>query len=110
MASSISNRGVLRFKLFDGSFTTGVFIDFMRRLVRSSSRKVFLILDNHSVHKAMKVRDWVERHKEEIALYFLPAYSLDHTPDEYLNNAVKSNAVGRRMARTKQELKQNITS
>jgi transposase len=80
MISSISNRGVLRFKLFDGSFTTGIFIDFMRRLVRSSSRKVFLILDNHSVHKAKKVRDWVERHQEEIALFFLPAYSPELNP------------------------------
>jgi transposase len=34
MISAISNQGLLRFRLFTGSFTGAVFIDFLRRLLR----------------------------------------------------------------------------
>jgi hypothetical protein len=37
-------------------------------------------------------------------------YSPDLNPDEYLSNDVKSNAVGRRCARDKKELKSNVSA
>jgi transposase len=73
--SSITNRGTLRFCVFHGNLTTDVFIDFLRRLVGSCKQKVFLIVDRHPVHRAKKVSDWLEGHKAEIELFFLPAYS-----------------------------------
>ena len=50
---------------------------------------MFLIVDNLRVHHAVKVRAWVDAHKERIALFFLPAYAPEHNPDEYLNNDLK---------------------
>ena len=84
MISSVTNHGTLRFKLFDGSFTVSVFLDFLKRLVRSSNRKVYLIVDRHPVHRAKKVRDWLEENKEKIRMFFLPPYSPELNPDEYL--------------------------
>jgi hypothetical protein len=34
MIGAVSNAGMLRFRLFTGSFTGAVFIDFLRRLLR----------------------------------------------------------------------------
>ena len=59
LISTLTNRGTLRFQVFEGSFTTEVFLDFLRRLVRSVERKVFLIVDRHSVHRAHRVQQWV---------------------------------------------------
>ncbi len=50
-----------------------------------------------------------ETHCTRIRLFFLPKYS-DLNPDEYLNNDVKSNAVGRRKAKSKEEMKEHISS
>lgn len=110
MVSAIDNSGHLYFKMFDGSFTVRVFIDFLHRLVSQSRRKVFLIVDNLSVHKSAKVTDWVKKNSTRIRLFFLPKYSPDLNPDEYLNNDVKSNAVGRRRAKNQDEMKANISA
>ncbi len=37
-------------------------------------------------------------------MFFLPGYSPELNPDEYLNNDLKTNAVGRQRAATKPEL------
>ncbi|MFH0765248.1 MAG: transposase, partial [Calditrichota bacterium] len=66
--------------------------------------------DNHSVHRAKKVKQWVDKRPEEIALFYLPPYSPELNPDEYLNNDVKTNAVGRQRPRDKIELVTNVRS
>lgn len=108
MISTITNRGTLRFMMFDESFTTDVFINFLGRLIWKSKAKIFLILDNHKVHHAYKVQDWVKSHKDKIELFFLPPYCPALNPDELLNQDVKSNAVGRKRAKTLPELKRNL--
>ncbi|UUM12061.1 IS630 family transposase [Clostridiaceae bacterium HFYG-1003] len=75
MLSAISNRGKLRFVLYKDNMNADKLIDFMRRLVHDSKKKVFLVLDNLRVHHAKKVMVWVEKHKEEIELFYLPPYA-----------------------------------
>ena len=59
MVSAISNAGRLRFRLFTGSFTGAVFIDFLSRLLRDcGGRRVHLIVDGHPVHRARLVSAW----------------------------------------------------
>jgi transposase len=106
MISAISNAGMLRFRLFVGSFTGPVFIDFLGRLLRDmGGRKVHLIVDGHPVHRAKLVSAWVGRHAEQIQLHFLPGYSPELNPVELLNHDVKANAAGRRRARSANELR-----
>lgn len=108
MISTITNRGTLRFMIFDGTFNADVFIDFLKRLISKSKVKIFLILDNHKVHHAYKVQDWIEANKDKIELFFLPPYCPELNPDELLNQDVKSNAVGRKRAKTLSDLKRNL--
>lgn len=108
MISALTNRGSLAFKVFDGSFTVSVFLDFLKRLVRHAKRKVVLIVDRLRVHRGKKVREWVDAHPKQIQLHYLPPYSPHLNPDEVLNQDVKSNAIGRRRAYTLPELKANL--
>jgi transposase len=111
MVSAISNAGRLRFRLFTGSFTGAVFIDFLGRLLRDcGGRRVHLIVDGHPVHRAKLVSAWVGRHAEPIELHFLPGYSPELNPVELLNQDVKANAAGRRRARSAAELTEQLRS
>jgi transposase len=89
MISAVSNRGLMRFMLYEGALNADGFIAFLRRLIKDAGRKVVLIVDNLKIHKANKVRAWVESHEHEIELRYLPAYAPDHNPSEYLNNDLK---------------------
>jgi transposase len=109
MISVITNAGMLRFRLFVGSFSGRVFIDFLGRLLRDcGGRKVHLIVDGHPVHRAKLVSAWVGRHAERIELHFLPGYSPELNPVELLNHDVKANAAGRRRPRSAGELRQEL--
>ena len=108
--SSLTNQGVLRFRVFQQNFNGEVCIDFMRRLVRDRGRKVYLIVDRHPVHISRKVRAWVERHQEEIRLIYLPPYRPELNPGEFLNQDVKTNAVGRWRPRTQGKMMDNLRS
>jgi transposase len=90
MISALANSGQLHFSLFEGRFTAKVFIEFLARLVgQYPDRKVSLICDNHSTHHAKVVNKWVAEHTERIELVFLPSYSPELNPDEYLNQDLK---------------------
>jgi transposase len=109
MLSAISNAGMLRFRLFVGSFNGPVLIDFLRRLLRDcGGRRVHLIVDGHPVHHAKLVSAWVGRHAEQIELHFLPGYSPELNPVELLDHDVKANAAGRRRARSAGELREEL--
>jgi len=110
MISAITNQGKLNFMVFKDSFNTEVFLEFLRRLLRQIQRKVFLIVDGHPVHRGIKVRKWVEKHRRQIMLSYLPGYSPELNPDELLNQDIKSNAVGQRRAKNRKELVANARS
>jgi transposase len=110
MISAISNQGRLAFMVFKQRFTAKVLLDFLRRLVRHAGHKVFLIVDGHPVHKSKKVKQWLQQHAAEIELFWLPGYCPELNPDEYLNQDVKSNALGRRRPNNQSEMIDNLRS
>lgn len=111
IVSAITNQGHLAFMVYESSFNAATFHEFLTRLLlESPDQKVFLILDNLRVHRAKVLQPWLAQNKDRIELFFLPPYSPDLNPDELLNHDLKANAVGRKRARTKDELIDNATS
>jgi transposase len=105
MVSAISPRGELRFRVQEGSMTADRFIDFLKALLGSVPGKVFLIVDGHPVHKAKKVKEFIENEADgRLEMFFLPAYSPDLNPDEWVWNNVKNNRVGRNVIMGKDDL------
>src|SRR3954449_1685058 len=86
MISSLTNRGKLRFMIYEGAIKAPIFLNFLQRLVREAARKLFVIVDNLPVHRAHRITAWVRDHADRIELFYLPPYAPEHNPDEFLNN------------------------
>jgi len=69
--------------------TSDMLITFMKRLIKDAERKVYLILDNLKAHRSRKVTEWIESNREKIEVFYLPSYSPELNPDEYLNGDLK---------------------
>ncbi len=108
--STLTNRGQLAFMVFRETFTDRVYLRFLRRLLRHTRRRIFLIVDRHPVHRAQRVQRWLEVHRERIRMFFLPGYSPDLNPDEFLNQDVKTNALGRQRPRDEREMLTSVRS
>ena len=110
MISAISNQGKLHFMFSHESINQQKLIEFLERLIKDIPRKVYIILDNLRVHHGMLVAEWIELHKDQIRLFFLPSYSPEYNPDEYLNNDLKHTIGSQRQAKTEDDLKSNADS
>ena len=102
--STVTNRGQMRWKIFDGALNADVLIEFLKRLVRSAGRKVYLILDNLRVHHSKPVKAWLAEHKEQIEVFYLPSYSPELNPDEMANADLKQAVTKLAPARTRLQL------
>ena len=89
LISSVTNQGLVRFMVYKKKMNSQTMIKFMQRLIKVPSKKIFLIVDNLKVHHSYIVKDWLEEHKNEIEIFFLPSYSPELNPDEYLNCDLK---------------------
>ena len=96
MVSAISPRGELRFRVQEGRMNAGRFIDFLKALLDSVPGKIFLIVDGHPVHRAKKVREFAENKTGgRLEIFYLPPYSPDLNPDEWVWKNVKHDNVYR---------------
>ena len=90
--SAINNQGKMQWMALKQALNADIFIDFLKRLIRHRKRKIFLIVDNLRVHHSKLVKEWLENHKHRIELFYLPSYSPELNPDEYLNQTLKHEA------------------
>ncbi len=108
LISAVSNRGQLRFMVIQGRLNARVFIDFLKRLTTGSTCPVFLIVDGHPTHKARCVKQFVEDQKGGLELFFLPPYSPELNPDEYVWNDLKNNGIGRKLITGPDQMKKDV--
>lgn len=104
MISSVTNHGTVRFMLYQEKMSCAVLIRFMSRLIKDIDHKVFLILDNLPVHHGKKVGTWLNAHSKKIAVFYLPSYSPELNPDEYLNSDLKTRIRSGLPARSQNDL------
>src|SRR3954447_13298229 len=97
LISAISAQGALRFSLLAGTLTGAGFIAFLQRLRHDAAGHgggpLFVIVDNHPVHRAKAVAKFVDATDGKLRLYRLPAYSPQLNPDEWVWNNVKHDGV-----------------
>jgi len=110
MISSVSNQGQVRFMMYREAMHSDLLITFLRRLIKDAGRKVFLILDNLRTHHSKKVTAWLQDHMEEIEVFYLPAYSPELNPDEYLNSDLKGKIRSGLPARSVSDLEKKTRS
>lgn len=108
--ASISNQGMVRFMLYTQKLTAQVFITFLERLIAKRTRKLMWIVDRHPVHRSQLVGQWLERHRKDIEIFYLPPYSPQLNPAEYLNCDVKQGVHSKPPTRNQNQLKQRVLS
>lgn len=108
MISSVTNQGKVQFMLYSETMNADKFIEFLKQLIKSSDKKQYVILDNLRVHHSKIVKQWVEDNKENIALLFIPSYSPELNPDEYLNCDLKQGMSAKKSPKTKEDLQNNV--
>jgi transposase len=82
MLSAVSGNGQMRFMLTEKKCNAELFILFLQRLIKGQDTPVVLIVDGCPVHKAKKVKSFIESTEGKLWLFFLPAYSPELNPDE----------------------------
>ncbi len=110
MISTVTNQGKVRFMTYKGTMNSSVFIDFLKRLIKGAKNKIYLILDNLRVHHSKLVKEWAEKNEAKIALFFLPSYSPERNPDEYLNCDLKYGLAQKVAPKNEKQLKKNVRS
>jgi transposase len=105
MVSAIGQRGELSFQVHEGSMNAERFIEFLECLLHDVDTPVFLVVDGSSVHKAKIVKDYVAGTRGRLELFFLPPYSPELNPDEWVNKNVKHDRIARAVPLTRDDLK-----
>lgn len=108
MISAISNRGHLQFMIIDGRFNSAVFLVFLKRLIKYSRQKVYFITDGHPAHKTKQLNAWLAENKKRIEVFFLPPYSPELNPQEYVNQDVKTNIIGKKRPINKSQMSNQV--
>ena len=106
--SAISPGGDMRFMTVEGRMNAGKFIEFLKRLLHNAERPIFLIVDGHPSHRARKVFEFLRKTNGRLRLFFLPPYSPELNPDELVWNHLKNHGVGKRIVRSRDELRRIV--
>jgi transposase len=72
VASAVSNRGLVRWKVYADTLAANDLIDFLRRLVRATARKIFLVAQEMPVTRDESVQEWLDEHVDEIEVLGQP--------------------------------------
>jgi transposase len=87
--STVTNEGSVRFMTYTGTMNDALFVVFLGRLLRTTTKKIFLITDHLRAHEDDRINEWVESHYDRIQIFYLPKHSPEMNPVEYLNNDMK---------------------
>jgi transposase len=104
MVSAVSPRGELHFRVHEAGIKKEEFLEFCKMLIADCGRPVFLIMDNSQVHHAKVLKAYVEESNGMLTLFFLPPYSPNLNPDEWVWKNVKHDNLGRASVKSESEL------
>jgi transposase len=111
LMSAISSAGDLIYMTYDRTMNCRVFIRSLNQMVRrAKGQMVFLIVDNLKVHHGKLVQQWLDTHKNQLRIFYLPPYFPDLNPNEYFNNLLKTVIRYCNQAKSKEEFNEIIRS
>lgn len=82
--SGVSTQGKLYILVRRGSIATAQVLVFLRHLLRHVRGPIILVWDNVNPHKAVAVKRFVHDNSRRLSLEYLPPYSPELNPDEWL--------------------------
>jgi len=108
MISTVTNQGKVEFMIYSGTMNADRLVQFLEQLIKGKKQKIYLIIDNLRVHHGNIVKEWVQDNKDKIELFFLPSYSPEKNPDEYLNCDLKQGLSQKPSPRNQEKLTEHL--
>lgn len=99
MISAISTSGQIHFSFLDGNLNSALFIDYLKNLMHDIPGPIFLIVDGYPSHKSKETLKFVQETEGMLNLFFLPPYSPELNPDEWVWKNIKHDRVGKMASR-----------
>lgn len=109
LISVVTAQGALRFTVFEGTLNGERFVQFCQRLLHDATGPVYLVLDGHPAHRARVTQQFVASTRGRLRLFFLPGYSPELNPDEWVWKNVKHDRVGKAGITSAVDLKAKAT-
>lgn len=110
MVSAVSPRGELHFQVHETGIRQEEYLEFCKMLVADVGRPVFLIMDNSQVHRAIVLKEYAAQSNGMLTLFFLPPYSPELNPDEWVWKNVKHDHLGRASVKSERELAESAST
>lgn len=108
MISAISPRGKIHFSFLSGNLNSALFIDYLKKLMHDIPGPIFLIVDGYPSHKSKETLEFVQSTEGRLNLFFLPPYSPELNPDEWVWKNIKHDRVGKLASRSIVEMRNGI--
>ena len=103
--SAISSKGNLIFTLLEKRIASDEVIHFLGQMLKHHPRRhLVVVMDQAPPHTSKKTRAFIDKQKR-LYVFYLPSYSPDWNPDEYVWNHLKHQELKGHQAKTKAELK-----
>ena len=87
--SMVTADGELMFQITTEKLNSSVYIEFLKKVLRSRTRPLIVIADRASYPTSKEVKKFAEDHAQNIRLFFLPPHSPELNPDEQVWNEIK---------------------
>ena len=94
LISAVAGQGTMWFTVYGESLNAARFVGFCRRLLDDVGGPAVLVVDGHPVHRAREATRFVAGAQGRVWLGFLPGYSPQLTPDEWVWKNAKHDRIG----------------
>lgn len=108
--SAVTARGAFWYSVYTGRLNATRFVEFLKAFMRNRRRPVFLVLDGLPAHKARLVAAYVQSLEGALELHFLPGYSPDLNPDEFVWNHLRHHGTTKTPLRKNESLRHRVES
>ncbi len=106
--SAVSAKGGFWSHVYTGMLNATRFVEFLKAFRKGGRGRIFLVVDGHPSHHAKVVREYVESTKGMLELHFIPPYSPDLNPDEFVWQHAKTNGVSKKPLKQNESLKERV--
>ncbi|HUX19611.1 MAG TPA: IS630 family transposase [Spirochaetia bacterium] len=108
--SAVNPSGAFWFKAYNGRMNAGLFKEFLGDFLKYRKKPVIMIVDGHPSHKAKLIAKYIDELKGKLELHFLPGYSPDLNPDEFVWNHMRNKGVTKKPLRQNEALRDRVES
>ena len=106
--SAVNASGAFWAATYTGKLNAESFLEFLKDFMKSQRGKVLLVVDGHPAHKANLIKKYIAALEGRLELHFLPPYSPDLNPDEFVWNYMKGTGVSKKPLKKNESLRERV--